>query len=1302
MGNWEFDLIRDSAVFSDESYRIFGVSKDIIDGTFKSFYRLIHPDDKRLVRAAMNKIRRSGNFSNIHYRIVRPDGGVRHIQASGECERDDSTGVYRMFGTLQDVTERKLSEQILFRREKQLAILAEAGRTLNESMDEHQIKRKLVECACKMVESEAGAVGIYRHGELVFTEYLKRGEFMPINLSFPSGFGVPGHVLSTRKHYVSNNAKADEYVIPAIQKQLGFKKLVDTPILGSRGKLLGCFEIHDRLDGCDFDELDIQMLQNLSGVVSGALRNARLLHERRTAENSLRASEHRLNAILSNTSNISVQGYDENRNVTFWNEASRKIYGFTPEEAMGRPLEDLIIPQAMREGVVVSINNWLEKGESIPNGELVLLKKDGTPAHVYSSHVMTEDKNGNREMFCVDIDISDRKQAEKELRHERDLAHLYLNTASVMMLVINKDKSVGLANRKACEVLGYSEDEVIGKNWFERFIPEDQQEEVTAAFEMLLAGKIEPVKFYENPIRTKSGDERLIAWHNAVLRDEAGKIVSILSSGEDVTDRKQAEDALVRSEERFALAMKGANDGLWDWNLLTNEISYSGRWKSMLGYSEEELEDCYETWERLVHPDDIASAKECIEQYLTGKTSAFETEFRMRHKDGHWIDVLSRGNGVYNGQTKTYERLVGTHVDISERKKAQISLKNASELTSTIIAELKVGTAIYNESGQCTLVNDAMASQVGASKEDMLAQNFNNLESWKASGLLKKAHKALEYGRSEHLKVDVVSSFGKRVILDCHFVPFQSSGVKRLLLTTYDISELRSYEQAMVEYENRLRMLSSSVEQAGESIIITDLKGTIEYVNPSFTRMTGYTAEEVLGENPRILKSGNQSAEYYEELWETISSGKIWHSSIMDRRKDGSQYPAIMSISPIVNDKGEITHYVGIQQDMTDHEELERQFQQAQKMEAIGTLVGGIAHDFNNMLAGMIGNLYLAKKKLKQQPEVLQKLTSVEEISFRAADMIKQLLAFARKDQISMKSIPLTSFIKETIKFLHASVPENISVQQDVCGESLQIKGDATQLHQVLMNLMNNARDALEGTKNPCISIRLAPFHADEMFIKNHSNFKLGNYAHLSIEDNGSGIQAHQIDHLFEPFFTTKEEGKGTGLGLAMVFGAVKTHRGVVDVESVEGKGATFHVYIPLFESTRSVLDSPKQQLVIQGRGETILLVDDQQQITDTGKEVLESLGYHVLIAADGQQALNLFEAHLDEIDLIIIDVVMPVMGGIEAAGLIRRRKPQVKIMMSTGYDKNTQFNLEDEVILRKPFAISEMSQLIRNVLDEI
>lgn len=504
--------------------------------------------------------------------------------------------------------------------------------------------------------------------------------------------------------------------------------------------------------------------------------------------------------------------------------------------------------------------------------------------------------------------------------------------------------------------------------------------------------------------------------------------------------------------------------------------------------------------------------------------------------------------------------------------------------------------------------------------------------------------------------------------------------------------------------ESSLRTLSQAVEQAREAVIISDASGVIEYVNSAFTDMTGYKTDEVVGKMSEDLEKG-KTEESYRNMWDKISGGEPWHATVLDQRKDGSKYPVMMSAAPIFEGKN-ISHYVIIKQDVTEHEALEGQFRQAQKMEAVGTLVGGIAHDFNNILAGITGNLYLAKRRSQTLPEVVRGIENIEQLAMRGADLIQRLMIFARKDQVDIKKIKLSAVVTEAIQLLRTSIPANIDMHQDMPRSALYIRGDSTQLHQVLMNLVNNAHDAVAEKSSPLINIRLEKFYPNADFIGAHPYFKPDYYAHLSVEDNGGGIKEAQVEHIFEPFFTTKEVGKGTGLGLAMVFGAVKRHDGFIEVESVEGAGATFHVYLPLIDAEDDTYVPSLRRISpsYEEGHETILVVDDDAFVLEIAREVLEDLGYQVLEACNGLEAVDVFTENQDKISLVITDVVMPKLGGIKAAEQIREIRPDMKIIFATGYDKSA--TLPSKVlasgsrILSKPYDIELMSQMIRKELD--
>jgi len=632
------------------------------------------------------------------------------------------------------------------------------------------------------------------------------------------------------------------------------------------------------------------------------------------------------------------------------------------------------------------------------------------------------------------------------------------------------------------------------------------------------------------------------------------------------------------------------------------------------------------------------------------------------------------------------------------------SLKKSEAMHREIMFSAFDAIIVANMAGKIVEVNPAAASIFGYSME-----MFKQLE---ISALIPE-HLRQKYENGFHNYVEtgeckIVGTCFETEALhqDGHIFPIElymnelNNDLGKVVATIRDVSERRQAEDTM-------RKLSAAIERSGESILITDRKGVIEYVNPAFTDLTGYSYEEVIGQTPKILQSAYQEQEIYEDMRKAIISGKVWHGKVIDRRKDGSSYPSMLTVSPIFDDSGDTkryAHIIGIQSDLSELDNMERCFYQAQKMEAIGTMVGGIAHNFNNVLAGMTGNLYLAKQQARAMPDVAQRLANIEELSEYAAEMIQQLLSFARKGMVSMKEMPLTPFIKETLKLLAASVPENITVRQDICTDTLQIKGDGTLLHQVLANLLSNARDAVEDVDDPHITVRLDSFDADDAFIETHPYFKNGKYARMSVSDNGYGVPETKLEHLFEPFFTTKEESKGTGLGLAMVYGALKTHHGFVEVESIEGEGSTFHIYIPLLESKVIPAEPAQTQEACEGQGEVILLADDEPMVRDVMAEILESMGYRVLLAADGLETIEVFKTNQQDIDLALLDMVMPHCGGMQLAMSIREMNPDLPVIFLTGYDEKYVLNgaepMSNSAILTKPANFDALSHKIQQLIN--
>jgi PAS domain S-box-containing protein len=386
----------------------------------------------------------------------------------------------------------------------------------------------------------------------------------------------------------------------------------------------------------------------------------------------------------------------------------------------------------------------------------------------------------------------------------------------------------------------------------------------------------------------------------------------------------------------------------------------------------------------------------------------------------------------------------------------------------------------------------------------------------------------------------------------------------------------------------RVRLMTA-IEQSADSVLMTDINGCIEYANYAFEKITGYSRQEVLGENPRLLKSGKHDKAFYENLWNTILEGKTWHGEIINRRKDGSLTADEMRIAPVRGERGEVTGFIAINRDVTERKQLEEQLRQAQKMEAVGRLAGGVAHDFNNLLTVIKGYTQLLSNHLAADNPLHGHVDEIQKAGDRAAGLTRQLLAFSRQQVLAPQVLDLSAVIANMEKMLRRLIGEDIELAT-IKGEGLgRVKADPGQIEQVIMNLAVNARDAMP--KGGKLTIETANVEMDPAYTRNHVAGIPGVYVMLAVSDTGIGMDARTLAHIFEPFFTTKERGKGTGLGLSTVYGIVKQSGGNIWAYSEPGHGATFKIYLPRLLEGAEAAEQPKAQTRLQGGSETVLLV---------------------------------------------------------------------------------------------------------------
>ncbi len=497
-------------------------------------------------------------------------------------------------------------------------------------------------------------------------------------------------------------------------------------------------------------------------------------------------------------------------------------------------------------------------------------------------------------------------------------------------------------------------------------------------------------------------------------------------------------------------------------------------------------------------------------------------------------------------------------------------------------------------------------------------------------------------------------------------------------------------------------LLRVAIEQTTEGVIITDVQGIITYVNPAFESISGYRKSEVVGQTPRMLQSGEHDAAFYRQLWETISAGKVWRGRFVNRRRDGARYVVDATITPVHDAGGHITHYVSLQRNVTREVQLEEQYRQSQKMEVLGQLTAGIAHDFNNVLTAVNGYAELMQTQLSSDHPAHDMARKLLRAGQRGADLVRQLLVFSRKQANRPQVLNVNALITEMEVMLQRIIGEHIQLNTRLAQDLWLIKADPAQIEQVVVNLVVNARDAMPHGGH--LSIETANAVLDQHYVSTHLEARPGDYVALIVSDNGVGMTPEVKLHLFEPFFTTKGRGKGTGLGLATVYGIVKQHGGSIWVYSEPGIGTTFKIYLPrLQEEEQLMARNEVTERACDGR-ETILLVEDDLSVRDLTEMILRRHGYTVLSAENGREALRLAREHPGRIDLLLSDVVLPDISAIMLTEQLKRFYPRLKTLYMSGYGYEVIARYVPAIghvaLLQKPFSSMDLARQVRNALD--
>jgi PAS domain S-box-containing protein len=646
-------------------------------------------------------------------------------------------------------------------------------------------------------------------------------------------------------------------------------------------------------------------------------------------------------------------------------------------------------------------------------------------------------------------------------------------------------------------------------------------------------------------------------------------------------------------------------------------------------------------------------------------------------------------------------------MEVVKYQRAEKMLRESEERFSSAFEFAPIGMALVAPEGRWLKINHALANLVGYSEAKLLASTFQDItHPDDLDADLKFVHRLLAGEiRFYQMEKRYIHANGHlvTVLLDVSLVRDGSGQPLYFISQIQDITERKRNEES-------LRLLGSAVEQSKESIVITgaelDLPGPkIIFVNPAFTQMTGYTAAEAIGKTPRILQGPRTDKKVLSRLRKNLENGEPFAGEAINYRKSGKEFVLEWQIAPLRNAGGQITHFVAIQHDITERKKLEGQLVQSQKMETVGKLAGGIAHEFNSILTAIIGQSELLLNDLPAGSPLAKNTTEITKAATRAAVLTRQLLAYGRKQFLQPENLDLNRVIAGMESIFYNLMGGDVNVQMVPAANLHEVKADAGQIEQVIMNIVINARDAMPNGGR--LTLETSNIVLDRESVGHYPELKPGDYVMLAITDTGTGMSDEVKARVFEPFFSTKGVGQGTGLGLSTCYGIVKQSGGHISVYSEQSRGSTFKIYLPQVETLAKIsvprLDSPDLP-----RGtESILLVEDDPALREMAATLLRRLGYTVLTAANGVEALNVkHERSTGHIDLLFTDVVMPHMSGKELADRVRVLYPYTKILFTSAYTENAivhQGVLDKGVaLLQKPFTPSALARKVRKVLDQL
>ena len=1013
-------------------------------------------------------------------------------------------------------------------------------------------------------------------------------------------------------------------------------------------------------------------------------------------EKALRESERKYR-ILVERMNEGVLQVDNNDIIQFVNSRYCELVGYTAEELIGQCASTLFHNEEGR--AIIKQKNLMRKAGISDKYEIPLRKKSGEYITVLISGSPVYDDEGNTiGSIGIHLDITEQKNTREELTQQRTFLSQVIDLDPNFIFAKDREGRFTLVNKAVADAYGTTVENLLGKTDADfNHSSEEVQHFRNHDLEVidLLHEKFIP----EEIITDSHGAIRWLQTIKRPLLSPDGKSRQVLGVSTDITSRKKAEEALKESEQRFKKIFQEGPIGMAIVGTDLRFIDINEALCTMLGYSYDELLKI--SIETLTHPEDYKKDYQLVVQLLNGEIPSYNLEKRYIKKDGTiiWgrltVSLLHSAEG---------DALYGISIieDITERKRAEEMLRLLESAVQQANEAILITTADLDYPGpHIVYVNPAFTKMTGYSFQEIIGKTPRMMQGPKTDlELMQKLRWQLSNGMEFDGETINYKKDGSEYFLEWHIAPIKNDeGITTHFLSVQrDITKRKIAEETLRKSEKQYRLFFEE-DLTGDYIATPD--GTISECNPAFLKMFGYSEEESRGK--LSMKKLFKDEASFEQFIERIHNvRKLENIELELYRSDGTEVYVIQNVIGIFGKEGDFRRFKGYMFDNTERKQLEKHLQHSQRMESIGTLAAGLAHNFNNIMSIILGYAAAIKNGSTSPSKVAQNVDAISLAVKRGTGLVRQLTTFARSADPVLMSVNVNNLLEEIARIVQETFAENITCVMELSKTTVSILADPNQLHQALLNLCLNSRDAMR--QGGVITLRSCIMSGTEIRETN-INSTNERYVCISVSDTGSGISADAREHLFEPFFTTKEIGKGTGLGLSVVYGIVKNHNGFIEVDSEPSKGATFKLYFKVQAGIEKFIEEEKSNIsVVYGGQEAILLVEDEEMLLELVKSLFEARGYKIYTAIDGQQAIDIYKEHSQEIALTLSDMGLPKVGGWELLKTILEINPKAKVLLASGYlDGNLHQRLVQSGavdFIQKPYDPEHLLTRAREIID--